>query len=302
MTNSNNFAAGQLPPYPRYTLSRIIANKQDNLLDMEVPADFSNRFLENNIEINLYSLADNSLVYSDFIKNKKDSVPVFYTERLQYTDGTFRHLLYIDFSKIYTEIQLPPGRYSATLNFFADEVGSYDNRILKVTNIPASRTEVELELSDYLQPNAPVMSAEEKQILLEKFAIPAINVEYIRPVLKQIFNQEGSDAIDIPTSPAKINSSSIYQNFTSGSGDKLLLYNFDEDYDNFIGINTITQNVLNLAYPIALEKIESMILSGSTTFTETELSTHIVDAIDEAYDSALQDEADNPQKYRFDLI
>ncbi len=43
-------------------------------------------------------------------------------------------------------------------------------------------------------------------------------------------------------------------------------------------------------------------LSGSTSFTETELSTYVVDAIDIAYDAALLDEKNNPQKYRFDLI
>ncbi len=38
--------------YTRYTVSRIIANKKDDLLDMEVPADFSDALLENNIEVN----------------------------------------------------------------------------------------------------------------------------------------------------------------------------------------------------------------------------------------------------------
>ena len=43
-------------------------------------------------------------------------------------------------------------------------------------------------------------------------------------------------------------------------------------------------------------------LSGSTLFTETELSNMVVNAIDIAYDAALDDEAQNPQNYRFDLI
>jgi hypothetical protein len=63
------------------------------------------------------------------------------------------------------------------------------------------------------------------------------------------------------------------------------------------------QNVLNEAYPIALKTVKDMIFfSGSTTFTETELSEYVVNAIDIAYDSALNDEAQNPQNYRFDLI
>ena len=63
------------------------------------------------------------------------------------------------------------------------------------------------------------------------------------------------------------------------------------------------QNVLDDAYPIALKTVEDMIfVSGSTSFTETELSQYVVDAIDIAYDAALADEAQNPQNYRFDLI
>ena len=274
--------------YTRYVVSRVIANKNDDLLDMEVPADFSEALLENNVEVNLYSLADNSLIFSDIVKNVSGSI---YTETLQYTDNSLRKLLYIDFAKV-RDLELPSGQYSITLNFFTDELGSYDDRILKINRISTSRTEVELKLTDVTQ-----------QKTLEQFAIPRIPAEFIKPVLRQIFNQEGADDLVLPTSPVKIDSSSLYQNFASGSGEKLLQYNFDDDDGSRIGINTITQNVLDDAYPIALKTVTDMIfLSGSTSFTETELSTYVVDAIDIAYDAALDDEAQNPQNYRFDLI
>lgn len=274
--------------YTRYTVSRIIANKKDDLLDMEVPADFSDALLENNIEVNLYSIADNSLIFSDVVKNISGSI---FTETLQYQDNSSRKLLYIDFAKV-PELNLPSGQYSVTLNFFADEIGTYGNRILKVNRISTSRTEVELKLTDVTQ-----------QKELEQFAIPKIPAEFIKSVLLQIFNQEGADDLALPTSPVKIDSSSLYQNFASGSGEKLLQYNFDDDDGSRIGVNTITQNVLDDAYPIALKTVRDMIfLSGSTSFTETELSTYVVDAIDIAYDAALDDEAQNPQNYRFDLI
>ena len=274
--------------YTRYVVSRVIANKNDDLLDMEVPADFSEALLENNVEVNLYSLADNSLIFSDIVKNVSGSI---YTETLQYKDNSLRKLLYIDFTKV-QNLNLPSGQYAVSLNFFADELGSYDDRILKINRISTSRTEVELKLTDVTQ-----------QKTLEQFAIPRIPAEFIKPVLRQIFNQEGADDLVLPTSPVKIDSSSLYQNFASGSGEKLLQYNFDDDDGSRIGINTITQNVLDDAYPIALKTVADMIfLSGSTSFTETELSTYVVDAIDIAYDAALDDEAQNPQNYRFDLI
>jgi hypothetical protein len=274
--------------YNRYLVSRVIANKRDDLLDMEMPADFSEALLQNNIEINLYSIADNSLIFSDVVRNVSGSI---FTRTLQYNDNSLRKLLYIDFAKA-PDLNLPSGQYSVTLNFFADEIGAYDDRILKVNKISTSRTEVELKLTDSSQ-----------QLVLEQFATPLIPAEFIRPVLRQIFNQEGADELVLPTSPIKIDSSSLYQNFASGSGEKLVQYNFDEDNESQIGINTIMQNVLDDAYPIALKTVEDMIsVSGSTDFTETELFEYVVDAIDIAYDAALDDEAQHPQNYRFDLI
>lgn len=275
--------------YTRYLVSRVIANKQDNLLDMEVTAEFSEAILQNNVEIHIYSLFDNSLIFSGVIKNINSAV---FTKTLKYSDNTFKTLLYIDFAKALPRLELPNGQYSVTLNFFRDEIGSYDNRVLKVENISTSRTEVQMELTSQVS-----------QSLLNQFAIPRIPATYIEPVLKQIFNQSGSSQLIIPTSPAKIDSSSIYQNFSSGSGELLITYGFDEDDGSRIGINTIAQNVLNLAYPLALNTVRAMIeVSGSTSFTETELSEYVINAIDVAYDSALNDEVQNPQNYRFDLI
>lgn len=291
MANQQNYKSNtqQLSDsYTRYTVSRIIANKNDDLLDMEVPADFSEALIQNNVEVSLYSLADNSLIFSDVVKNVSGSI---YTETLQYKDNSSRKLLYIDFAKV-PNLNLPSGQYEVTLNFFMDEIGAYDNRILKINKISTSRTEVELKLTDLTQ-----------QQKLQQFAIPLIPATVVRPMLIQIFNQSGSDQINLPTSPIKIDSSSLYQNFASGSGEKLVQYNFDDDVGTRIGINTIMQNVLNDAYPIVLKTVEDMIfLSGSTSFTETELAKYVVDAIDIAYDAALTDEETNPQNYRFDLI
>jgi hypothetical protein len=274
--------------YTRYLVSRTIANTKNDLLDVQVPADFSDALLENNVEINLYSLADNSLIFSDIVRNISGSI---YVETLQYQDNSSRKLLYIDFAKV-QGLQLPSGQYGVTLNFFSDEIGSYNDRVLKVNRISTSRTEVELKLTDL-----------EQQQKLEDFSTPALPATIIVDVLKQIFNQSGSNEIVLPTSPVKIDSASLYQNFGSGSGEKLVQYGFDVDDGSRIGINTIAQNVLDEAYPIALKTVNDMItLSGSTRFTETELSQYVVDAIDVAYDTALADEAKNPQNYRFDLI
>ncbi len=292
MPNQRNFQSNTTELselYTRYLVSRVIANKQDDLLTIETNAEFSEAILQNNIEIHIYSLSDNSLIFSGVIKNINSAI---FTETLKYTDNTFQTLLYIDFAKALPRLVLPNGQYSVTLNFFLDELGSYNSRILKVDTISTSRTEVQLKLT------APA-----SQSLMQQFAIPRIPVEYIEPVLSQIFNQTGSSDLVVPTSPVKIDSASLYQNFTSGSGEKLITYGFDVDDGSRLGINTIAQNVLNTAYPLAFNKIQQVItVSGSTSFTETELSEYVIEAIDIAYDSALADEAQNPQNYRFDLV
>lgn len=292
MPNTRNFETNIIELsslYPKYSVSRIIANKSEELLDMEIPADFSEALLDNNIEINLYSSADNSLIFADVIKNVSGSI---FTETLQYTDNTLRKLLYIDFSKVTPKLLLPSGQYIVSLNFFQDELGSYDNRILKVNKISTSRTEVELKLTD--------VSKKQK---LTDFATPKITVEYIRPTLLQIFNQTGSNDLNLPMSSVKIDSSSLYENFTSGSGQKLIEYNFDDDNGSLIGVNTIAQNILNEAYPIVLKTIEDMIVnSGSTSFTQTELEEYIVNAISNVYDKVISDQQINSSKYRFNLI
>ncbi len=297
MPNVNNFVTNTTElnrQYSRYTVSRVIENKKDELLKIEVPADFSEALLKNNIEISMYNLADNSLVSSAVIRNTTNTNGIISIYNLQYPDNTFRKLLVIDFTKL-TQVEgisFPIGRYSVTLNFFIDELGSNDNKVLKLTRISPSRTEVELILTDT-----------NLQKELEGFATPGIPIEYITPTLKQIFNQEGADDVELPMSSVRIDSSSLYQNFTNGAGEKLVQYNFDDDDEDKPGINTVTQTLLDLAYPIAVNTINTnTAISGSTRLTEVELSNYVISAIDEAYDLILKDEEDNPSMYRFDLI
>lgn len=295
MPNLRNYVSTETSRFgPKYTVSRIIVDKQDNLLSMEMPANFPTEIQDNNIELHLYSLADNSLVYSTYIKNERGVISI---KRLQYEDNTLRSLLFIDLAKIPAiSVELPPGRFQATIHFLMNEFGSYDNRVLNVTRISNSRNEVELKLNSR---NLELLGK------LDEFAQPRIPKDYIFPTLVQIFNQEGADQLSLPMSSAKIDSSSIYQGFASGSGQKLVDYNFDDDSEDGSrpGINTITQNTLDIAYPLAVTAVEEAILKfNSSSFTETEILNIVVSSIDTAYDSILDDEQKNPEKYRFDLI
>jgi len=292
MPNIQNFTSdidelSQL--YPRYAVSRIIADKADDLLSAEVPVHINN-ISDLTVELHLYSLADNSLIFSDFLRSSGSSD--IYTETLQYEDSTQRSLLYIDFAKFEQIRNIPDGTYSVTLNFFADEIGAYDDKNLKVSVISTSRTEVELKLTDTEQVDA-----------LAKFTIPRIPKEHIFDVLIQIFNQEGADAVHPPTSPVKVDMDTTYGEMEDNYGDKLKTYGFDEDLgEEKIGINTIAQEVLDTAYIQVQAKIEEDIETGATAFTEAKLNEYITNALEVAYSDWTTDMQTNPSKYRFKLI
>jgi hypothetical protein len=264
--------------YTRYNVSRIIANKKDDLLDMEVPADFSVALLENNIEVNLYSLADNSLIFSDVVKNVSGSI---FIETLQYSDNSLRRLLYIDFAKV-QGLDLPSGQYSVTLNFFADEIGSYDDRLLKVNRISTSRTEIELKLMDL-----------SKQQLMTEFVLPSINSVWITDALKQAFNQSGSTTI--PADNTLLTSQSIGTELPAGMEAQINQYNFESVYD-------ISQEILNKAYIVAKEEVTKLLNENKTRFTTQTLSSIISSSLATEYETYINQNKVTVSQLPYDLV
>lgn len=289
MPNTKNFETDIIELsslYPKYSVSRIIANKSDDLLDMEIPAEFSETLLNNNIEINLYSSADNSLIFSDVVKNISGSI---FTETLQYNDNTLRKLLYIDFSKVTPNLLLPSGQYVVSLNFFQDELGSYNDRILKVNKISTSRTEVELKLIDST-----------KQDNLKSFVTTQIPAQYIQPVIAQIFNQPNS--IEIPMSDVQITTSSVITYLDSGSTLRNLGFTEDTPDGTKIGVNTLTQNILDKAYTITINQVKTDVSAGTASFDSNKIYGYVTTSLKQVYTEVLSDEVINAQRYRFDLI
>lgn len=264
--------------YTRYNVSRVIANKKDDLLDMEVPADFSEALLQNNIEVNLYSLADNSLIFSDVVKNISGSV---FTETLQYSDNSLRKLLYIDFAKV-QDLNLPSGQYSVTLNFFADEIGSYDDRLLKVNRISTSRTEIELKLMDTNQ-----------QELMTEFVLPSINSVWVIDALKQAFNQ--SESIMIPADNSVLTSQSIGLELPEGMEAQIDQYNFESVYG-------ISQEILDKAYVIAKEKVTNLLNENKTRFTTQTLSLIVSSSLATEYEMYINQNKLAVSQLPYDLV
>jgi hypothetical protein len=169
----------------KFMVSRILDNEKSSLLELQVPAELKDI---SHVEISLYSLVDNSLVYFNSFPSTVSGLITVKT--LTYEDASIRKLVFIDFSK--TDIQLIDGRYQAVFNFFAEEIGSSESASLFVTQISPSRREVELRL-------APTYRTQDNIDKLKTFASPQINTVWALDAIKQVFNQPGSTNSSIPT-------------------------------------------------------------------------------------------------------
>lgn len=287
MANQENFktdVTSASKQYQKYTVSRIIEKLSDNLLQIEAPANFPVDLHSYNVHINVYSLADNSLIYDTVVSNE-ETPGVLVTKTYSYNDATARALLFIDFSKA-LGLNLPAGQVSITLNFFKNEVGSFDNQALKVTAISTTRQEVELELTDNTQLTA-----------LTQFATPYVSVPYVDNVLKQIFNQPNSSNLVTFTTGSQTTSQLIAKQFTGSIATDLVTYGFDTGSTQQPGVYQIAQQVLDKAYVVVSNIIAKDVQNFTSSFTSTYLNTVVQAAIRNEYAKVV-----SSQQYRFILL
>lgn len=146
MPNQNNFLSDVTQiTEPTFTASRIVQFPTDSILLDEIPASFAYD-PEDTIELHFYTVSENALLLSTVIKLTDDIIK---SHIVQYTTG-YKNYIRIDFTKLFVdkELLLVPGDYRMVLNFFSDEIGSYDNRKLSLRAINNTRDEVELEFND----------------------------------------------------------------------------------------------------------------------------------------------------------
>lgn len=287
MANQENFKTDVLSEskrYAKYTVSRVIENLTDDLLSMEVPAEFPVNLNGYNVEVNIYSLADNSLIFTTIVSN--ETTPgALVTKTLTYDDNTGRNLLFIDFSKL-TGINFPVGQVSATFNFFKNEVGSSTDQVLKVTDISITRQEIELELTDATKINE-----------LNKFAIPYISAANVQNAIKQLFNQPNSATLVTYTTGSQLNSQSIASQLGETITDDLVKYGFDTGSVNFPGVYQIAQQVLDNAYLVVSNTVARDITNLTSSFTSVYLNDIVANAIRAEYGKVTKN-----QQYRFILL
>lgn len=256
MAKFNNYESdilGLENTYDRYTVSRIIENPLNELLQIEVPTTIPNNF---SVEMSVYSYANNQLVFNTTVNNINGS-GVFDIITLQYTaDSSIRRLLFINFSKILQPF--PDGRFELVLNFFSPEIGDSITKPLVLTTISPSRTEVQLKLTPQYR---TILSASQ----LVNFAAPEINSIHILNTLKQIFNQPNSSNLNVPTDNTSLSYGLLSEYFPETT--KTFIsnsVNINENYKNVISGSI--QALFNKAYNYATRSIE---LANKDRYTDT---------------------------------
>jgi hypothetical protein len=294
MANQNNFQTDlslSETSNTRFTVSRIVENLSDDILTAELPTVFPSVLDSITVEISIYSLFDNALVYYGVAQNTDEFTPIS-VNTFKYSDNTIRTLLYINFAEL-PNFFLPTGKYQVTFNIFSDEIGSTNDRVLKVTRISPSRREIELEHTNPTVNNLNVV---------KNYITPAITSQWIHQVIKQIFNQPTQNDNQVPVFPSRVTSASVKDNMSGSLKANLERYGFDITSGSYVGTNEITKNVLDKAYLTVSASIATQLTSGSLRFDAETLRSSISSSLSVAYQSVLQDQTENSQKYRYKLL
>lgn len=268
----------------KFSVSRVFDSMENPLLEMEIPADLYTNNEKVNIEINLYSLADNSLVYSDVIRDAQENDAIT-VQTYEYNDFTFRKLLFIDFSKV-SNTFIPSGRFSVTLNFFIDELGSTDDKLLSIKKISPSRKEVEFTFD----------KSRKKEV--EDFISYRLPKEIIFDILAQICNQDGSELLNLPVLNNTTDEAAISAQFSRTINENIRKYEFDKDNggNSKLSVYTVAQNILNTAYTNVSGMLNEEIKDGKTWFYSEYLLKLVHDEIRALYVE------EQKKQYRFTLI
>lgn len=276
--------------YNKFSISRTVETTRDSLFELEVPAEFSELDLQNTVELNLYTLNDNQLIYSAAIPNSLGNAIT--TDKLLYKDGSSRTLLYIDFRKL-IDFAIPTGTYSITLNFFKNEIGSYDDKVLEVVKISPSREEIELKLKDDKN-NAQINK-------LKTFATPSIPARWIEQTVAQIFDQPGSQNLGVPTVSSSLSNQVLLQQLPVQTSQDIIRAGFNEASGSKPGVDDVRQTILNSSYTTVLLKVRNDVTRGTGSFTSTILQKYVVDAIQNECNKVYLDSVQTPEKYRFKI-
>lgn len=228
MPNQENFRSDvTTPTIPRYLASRVVRVPEELILYEEVPASFGFDG-QDNIEFHFYTIPENELLVS-VVTNISDNV--IRSHVVTYGDNTSKNYLEIDFTKLFVDkdIVIIPGDYRLVMNYFSDEIGSYDNKILSFDTISPSRTEVQLSFNNTIDAISRLQNLD----LLREFIEKSFNKSDAIGVAEKIFvsGVELNDATEGINSELVVSNLEIAPNQTyTDTIDRIIAINREEDF------------------------------------------------------------------------
>jgi len=165
MSNQENYVQ-IIPNNPQvFSVSRIAESENDqDIIVGRLPGEFGFTS-DDNIEMHFYD-STNRLVGSVVIPV---STGIISARTILLPNQEKEEKVIVDMTRVQKELGLlvPPGTYTVTLNFFANEIGSYTDRKMVIEEVSPSRTELRLgfnkvvteveqsELFEFVQPSVP---------------------------------------------------------------------------------------------------------------------------------------------------
>lgn len=246
----------------RFLASRIVKLPGEPILFEEVPASFGYD-AEDNIEIHFYTKRANTLITS-FTTKLSDGVVKLHI--VSYDDGTYKTYLQIDFTKLF-EINaraIVPGDYKVTINFFSDEIGSYDDRILTISEISPSKTELEVIFNNSIDE----VTTQNNAKLASEFIYPSFTKAEAIGVMKKVIK----DGVELNDDAEGMTGNNITENMTisgiqtiESTMGRLQTMELDQHF----------KDALNEYLPKLFEKIREEIVIGDERVQSYELETFL---------------------------
>lgn len=260
MPNQNNFRTDVTSKTePRFLASRIVQYPQQDVLLEEIPASFGYD-VEDNIEIHFYSIPDNTLILSLVTTLNEE---VIKSHIVSHADGTYKNYIQIDFTKLFVDKNqlLIPGDYRMVLNFFSDEIGTYNNRILSIIELGPTGDELELVFNNVVDE----VAADRNAKILREFILRSFTKTDAVGIVQKIFK----GGLELGSSDEGLTSANIIDNIEIPS--------LGQTYDNTIarinklGLLPEFENQLNEFISTLFENInEEIIINGDERIQEDE--------------------------------
>lgn len=250
MPNQANFRSDiTTKTEPRFLASRIIRVPDELILLEELAASFGFD-IDDNLELHFYSATDNILVLSTVIRITDN---ILKSHVVSYADGTYKNHIRIDFTKLFIDknLVLLPGDYRVVMNFFSDEIGRYDNRILSVSQISPSRTEVELVFNN----TTDEIAREQNLVALKEFVEVGLNKTDAAGLAQKIYTSVEGTADDV------VEEGLTSENVISIANDPRFAQPYEDAFDRIerLGLDESFSNELNNfifnLYKFVLEEI-----------------------------------------------